>query len=250
MILNYLILFSLLIMSVIKVTDFMFKADQKLQKERLQFISETKKTLKKGNISLMAAIMTLMLSALLLFFATKNKIELNESRYRKKSYLCFHSLNIETNNYIKSMGRFNLAIRTAFIATRSGVAAIPARLAFESLVKIRNVRHFYYIKSLIKNSHCPLSIIENDYLKKLPYKTNQSFSLDTNYDETSILRANQWTILLYLRPNGIRLKNSFALKAEYDLKSAFSTNYNLKTSEIAKTDFSILNLSSGHPSFF
>jgi hypothetical protein len=245
MIVTYILTFSLLIMSGMKVLDAFFWADKKLTEKRSEFIRETKKSHQGGNITLMAALLTLMFSALLMFFAYKFKVELNEARYRKDSYLCFKYLNIETENYISDMVKFNWALRTAFAATFSVVATAEAKTAWDGLKIARNARHLYYIKNLITNKYCKEKISNLPYLQKQPFETNKAYLLTTNLDGTAKLKEEQWKITYYKKPDGIRLNKSFCLVAEMSAEGPFLPNFKIKTQEISMAGFSQLKCSSG-----
>ena len=247
MLLTYVLAFSLLIMSVIKFVGVMKYADDRLNTKRSEFIIKTRKTHQDGSITLMAVLLTLMISALFIFFAYKLKIELNEARYRKDSYLCFHYLNIETENYILDMAKFNLSIRAAYMAIYSVVATANAKAIHEGLIILRNARHFYYIKNLIFNHYCKNSINNLSYLKKLPFETDQAFTLNTNIDSTTKLRENEWTIYYYKSPKGVRFKNTFCLKAAISVEGASIPNFKIKTSEISMAGFSQLKCLFGSP---
>ena len=245
MILTYVLTFSLLIMSVIKFVGVMKHADDHLNKKRSEFITETKKSHQDGSITLMAVLLTLMISALFVFFSYKLKIELKEARYRKDSYLCFNYLNIETENYIADMAKFNLSIRSAYGAIFTVVATANAKAIHEGLITLRNARHFYYIKNLIFNRYCKNTINNFSYMKNLPFETNQAFVLITNIDSTTKLREKEWTISYYKSPNGVRSKNTFCLKAEISVEGASIPNFKIKTSEISMMGFSQLKCLSG-----
>ena len=247
MILTYVLTFSLLIMSVIKFVGVMKYADDRLKEKKSEFITETKKTHQDGSITLMAVLLTLMLSALLIFFTYKLKIELKEARYRKDSYLCFHYLNIETENYVVDMAKFNISIRAAYMAMFTVVGTSQAKALHEALIISRNARHFYYLKNIIFNYYCKNSINKFSYLKKLPFETNQLFVLNTNIDATSKLRVKEWTINYYKSPNGVRFKNTFCLMAKISVEGASNPNFKIKTSEISMMGFSQLKCLSGSP---
>jgi hypothetical protein len=232
-------------MSGMKVAQAFFWADKSLNEKRSKFIEETKKSHIGGNITLMAALLTLMISALLMFFAFKFKIELNEARYRKDSYLCFEFLNIQTENYFRDMVKFNWALRTAFATTFSVVATAEAKAAWEALKIARNARHLYYIKNLISNNYCKKKISNFSYLQKQPFKTGSAYLLDTNLDGTTKLKEEQWKITYYQKPDGIRLKNSFCLEAQILTKGAFIPDFKIKTREISMAVFSQLKCLSG-----
>lgn len=245
MVLTYILTFSLLIMSVIKVVGAMNYADDRLNEKRSEFIKETKKAHQDGSITLMAVLLTLMISSLLIFFAYKFKIELKEARYRKDSYLCFHYLNVETENYVSDMAKFNWGLRSAYGAIFSGVATAHAKAIHQGIVIARNARHFYYIKNLISNQYCKNAISNFSYLKNLPFETNQAYVLNTNFDATSKLREKEWTITYYKTPNGVRFKNTFCLTATMSAEGAFNPDFKIKTAEISMKGFSQLKCLSG-----
>ena len=249
MIAVYIVSFTILITSVIKVTGTFITLDKNLENKRAQFIQKTRSLHynQSGSITLMAVLLTLMISALLMFFTLKNKVELKEARYRKDSYLCFKYLNVETENYIKDISHFNIALRTSYAAQFAPIpaAAAAARALFQASIVARNTRHFYYIKNLVKNDYCKDSLESLSYLKNLPFITNLTFSLQTNIDQTTQIKAHQWTVTYYKYPNGIRLKNSFCLNAQMQVEDPFFPNYKIKTSELVMTGFSKLKCSSG-----
>lgn len=234
-------------MSVIKFVSVMKYADDQLNEKRLEFIIETKKSHQDGSITLMAVLLTLMISALVAFFITKLKIELHEARYRKDSYLCFHYLNIQTEKYIVDMAQFNWAIRAAYLTMFTGIGSAQAKIIHQGLTISRNARHFYYLKNLISNHYCKNSIYNFSYLKKLPFETTPAFVLNTNIDATSKLREKEWTINYYNPPLGVRFKNTFCLKAKITVENAFNPNFRIKTSEISMKGFSQLKCLSGFP---
>lgn len=250
MILAYILTFSLLIMSGMKVVDAFFWADKSLTEKRSKFIEETKKSHKGGSITLMAALLTLMISALLMFFAFKFQVELKEARYRKDSYLCFHYLNIQTENYFSDMVKFNWALRAAFAATFSVVATAEAKAAWEALRLARNARHLYYVKNLIANKYCKGKISSLPYLKKQPFITNRAFMLTTILDGTAQLKEEKWKITYYQTPDGIRLNKSFCLEASITAKGAFIPGLGIKTQEISMAGFSQSKCLSGLRYFF
>jgi hypothetical protein len=243
MILNYLILFSLLVMSVIKASELFHKANRDLNHSRTEFIKLTKKTHQNGSIGIAAAVLVVMLSALLYFYVSKFKIELQEARFRKNNYLCFNYLNIKTENYMTDMTRFNWLLRGAFATMASGVATAKAKAAFEALKIARNTIHLKYVKDLTKNSYCKNPALS--YLKNLPYKSSLALVLETNIDGTTKLRSPQWDVISYSKISGVRFKESFCLKAQWSAKGAFQPDLKIKTEEISMKGLSSLKCLSG-----
>ncbi len=250
-ILTYILSFSLVILSVVKTTDIFILSNRSLEKLETQFVKKTKSLLKssgnnKGNISLTASVMTLLLSLLLLFFVSKMKIEYQEALYRKESYICLRYMNRETEKYINKMAIFNLSLRTAFIASGSGIASIQSAEIFKALVILRNAYHLYYLKKITINNFCnPLETIS--YLKNFPFKIQTNSTLATNVDETSILRNKKWSYFFYKYPKGIRLKKSFCLKSNFTMKNEFSLDSTSSSEEIPIEDLSNLKCLPGQP---
>ena len=247
MILVYTLSFSILITSVIKVTGVFISLDRELAAKRSEFVKKTRATHRndKGNITLMAILLTLMVSALMMFFTVKDKVELDEARYRKDSYLCFEYLNNQTEFYIDDMSKFNALLRTLYSAMFAPHATAAAKAAFDTAVITRNARHFYYVKNLLKNKWCKDASESASYIKNFPYEINLAFILQTNIDETTKLKAEKWTVTHYKKPNGIRLKNSFCLKADMSAKGVIFPDFRIKTAEVAMGDFSKLKCLSG-----
>ena len=245
MILAYILSFSLLVMSVIKVTDLFFQSSKNLESIQKDFIKETKQTHDKGSITLTAALFTVILSLLLIFFSIKFKIEMKEARYRKDSYLCFRYLNITTNNYIFDMTRFNWGLRTAYLASLSLIGTAEAMAAFKSLKLARDVVHYNYLKNLMKNSFCKDKIPPFTFLKNLPYETYMALQLKINFDGTTKVREKKWSLLYLKSPQGIRLSRAFFLTADMELNGNFLPNLKIKTRERAIMGFSKLNYLSG-----
>ena len=242
-ILNYLMAISLLIISVAQTTEFFIKSNKMLEKIEHQFVDQTKNLLKpatnneKGSISLLAAILTLILSLIFIFYITKMKIEYREAVYRKESYLCFQYMNKKTIAYIGEMAKFNWALSAAYIAQFSAVATAEAIEAFKALVLARNIRHFNYIKNLATNKYCKIPETIS-YLKNIPFKTKETYALSTNINETTSMRQSKWTYQYYKLPKGIRLKNSFCLKSNFQMKNAFFPNLKFTSQEFQMTGLS------------
>lgn len=248
MVLFYIFSFSLLITSGIYVTDVLFLADRKLNEKQAKFIKKTqdfhrKQNEDKGNITLMGASLTLIFSFLFLFLAIKMKVELKEAQYRKESYLCFLYLNKETEQYISAMAKFNLSLRTLYVA---GLVTPKAKALFQATVMARNARHFFYVKNLFKNRFCKGKSDSFSYLKNFPFKTTLTYFLQTNPDETTQLRNNQWSNVIYKIPSGIREKKAFCLRTLFKAEGIIKPNLSLETSEIAAGGFSKLKCLSGY----
>ena len=246
-ILNFILCSSILIVSATQMADLFLKADKNLNKTKKEFIEKTRETHNRGSLTLMGAVLTVMFSALLLFFMTKFKTELNEARYRKASYLCMNELNIKTENYIFDMTAFNWLLRTAYAAS---MTANPTSMAaYKSLTIARNVRHAHYLTELVKTEYCSLEMSQS-YLRHLPYQTTALAVLKTNFDQTTLVRENKWTVKIFKFPDGIRLKNAFALYSTFHLSDPFAPELKVETAEKANRVFSKLKWPSGFQSFF
>ena len=247
MIFPYILSLTILITSGILVADVFLSLDKNMAATRSEFVKKTKSMHKNqdGSITLMAILMTLMISGLLLFFTIKAKVELQEARYRKDSYLCFQYLNIETENYIIDISRFNILLRSLYAATLTGIAVVQAKAAFEVSTYARNTRHVFYIKNLLKNKYCKGASDSLSYLKNFPYEINKAFILQTSIDQTTKLKAQEWTVTHTKNPTGIRLKNSFCLRADLHAEGNLFPNFKIQTSEISMRGFSKLKCLSG-----
>lgn len=233
MILNYILALSLVLLSVVKTADLFIQSDKALGKLQDQFIQSTRDLIKspKGNISLTAAILCGLLSALLLFYVTKMKVEYAEALYRKESYLCARYLNTQTQNYISEMAAFNISLRAAFATRSTMIGGVSGELIWKGLTLARNTRHGIYMKQMASNRFCHLPET-GSYLAHPPFKINTLLQLVTLMDETSIMREKTWTYNFYKIPSGIRLKKSFCLKSTFSQKSAFLPKARFKSEEM------------------
>lgn len=241
MILNYLLAFSVLIMSVLKTADIFIKSNIELNRTQKEFIRLTKEKHNSGSISLNGCLFALMFTLLLMFSALKFKVELKEARYRRDSYLCMNYLNVKTENYIFDITAFNWLLRSAFAAR---MASPQAMAVFESLKIARNARHAYYLKELFTYRFCAkeMSFI---YFKSLPYKTNAAILLQTNFDETTQLRESKWTYNIMKYPSGIKLSNSFCLQSTFQMEGVMVPKTQVETREISNAGISKLKCLSG-----
>lgn len=237
--LTQIIAISLLITSVIHVTDVFLELDTKLTTHVDSFTKQTKQTLlnNKGNFSYIAVLFLFIVSGLLNFYTLKNNLMIKETRYRKDSYLCMKYLNQETNKYIVEINQFNRIFRALFIAYASGVSIAKIKLAIEITKKIRLVKHLSYLKKLNFNSYCPEKKMSIQYLLNFPYETIALSQLRTQVDETIKLRKNQWTTSIIKSPSGIRIKKAFCLRTSFHLKSNFDLNAKIKEEEISMLGF-------------
>lgn len=243
-ILNYLLALSLVIVSVVKTADLFIKSDRSLLSLQEKFINSTRDLLKsnKGSISLVAALMTVILSSLLLFYITKMQIEFEEAKYRSQSYLCAQYLNIQTKKYIKEMAIFNWSLRAAFAAKNSVVAGVEGTVIWRGLSMARDARHYNYMRKLAKNKHCHLPETFH-YVSNTPFKIKPTLGLVTNIDETSIVRQKEWDYQYYKIPKGIRFKKSFCLKSHFKIKDAWMPDPRFQSEEITADSLSLKCLS-------
>jgi hypothetical protein len=233
-ILNYILATCLVILSVVKTADLFIKSDQSLRTLQTKFTKTTKDLIssEKGSISLTAALLSVILCSLLFFYITKMKIEYAESKYRKDSYLCSRYLNVQTIKYIKEMSVFNWSLRSAYAAKSTIVNGVSGEILWRAITTARNFRHLIYIKKLVANKYCQINE-SRSYLSNLPFKNTSSLKLETNIDETTIVRENKWTSTFYKNPNGIRLKNSFCIKTIFLIKNAFLPRPSFQSNEIS-----------------
>lgn len=249
MILNYILAISLILLSVVKTADLFIQSDRALTKIQDKFTKTTRELIapSKGNISLTAAILAVILSSMLFFYVNKMKIEYAEALYRNDSYLCSRYLNTQTEKYIKEMSIFNWSLRAAFAAKFTVISGVPGEVIWKGLIISRNIRHFNYIRKLSKNRFCHLPETLS-YLTNTPFKIQKNLSLETNIDETSIVGENQWTYTYYKVPKGIRLKRSFCLRSTFQIENAFTPKTAQQSEEIPIKDLSSLKCLSGSSS--
>lgn len=198
----------------------------------------------RGNVSLMGASFTGILSLFLLFLVLKMQIEYQEAKYRKNSYLCMKYLVTKTNNYVSEMTKLNWSLRAAYIAQSSVVASEEAIIVFKGLVLYRNALHLSYVKNLISNNYCTYPE-SRDFVKNLPYQTKSIFILDTLIDETSKLRNAEWTNLITIFPKRIRANHQFTLSIHYSMENPFLPKLKYSSKEVGKMGLLSLSHSYG-----
>lgn len=230
-ILSALIATSFLVLTFVGSGQLFLKADRNLLKQQDQFVELTKKELKKGSISLIAASLTACLSGMLLFYLFRMRLEFSEAKYREKNYLCTLFLNNETSLYVKRMAKINISLRALYLLNSTRVNGVSTKLLIEALKKARNLIHFNYLSLIAKNRFCSLPY-SRDYLKNFPYILKNQTELDVNYDETSKLRAKQWINVVWQNPKGIRLKKFFCIQNQFELSNPFTTVKIVKSQEI------------------
>jgi hypothetical protein len=186
-----------------------------------------------GNISLLGATLTSILSLFLLFLVLKMQVEYREAQYRKKSYLCFKYLVTQTEDYVALMTKFNWALRSAYTAQFSGAGTKEAQAIFKGLVAFRNTRHISYMKNLLTNKYCSFPA-SADFVKNLPYQTKSIFILKTAIDETVKVRANKWKNTVAIIPKQIRALHIFWLIANFSLDGEFLPNFQYSSKEVGK----------------
>lgn len=248
-ILNYILSFTIILSSVVKTADLFYKSDKTLNKIQKKFIDQTRSlnNNQKGSISLSAAALISIIAVLLLFYITKMQIEFKEAVYRKDSYLCFKYLNVKTSNYINEMAKFNISLRAAYLARDTIISGVAGTIIFNGLTIARNAKHLIYLKNLAKNKYCKISDARS-FLLNMPFLVNKTMALETNIDETTTLRQNQWSYQLYKVPNGIRLKKSFCLESVFVVQNSFLPNLDYKTKELINGDLLNLKCLSGYSS--
>lgn len=248
-ILTYIMAISITALSVFKTVELFHLSDEKLHTIQKNFEQKTNglHQNQKGSVTFFAIMFLVVVSALLYFYVGKMQIEYKEAQYRKDSYLCFHFLNTKTESYISDLAKFNNLIRAAYAAKSTVVNGISGEVIFNGLVFARNARHFYYLKQLMSNDYCANEDSLN-YLKSPPFKTQLNGKLDTNFDETTKVRSNKWTTVIYKNPFGIRLKKSFCLKTDFQMKGAFFPQLKIQSEEVPIADMSSLKCLSGFQS--
>lgn len=230
MIINYLVGIAFIALSVGSFSKIFIKEDKEINKVRESFIKKTRNS-HRGSISLVGACFCLILTFFMLFLLQKMRIEFNEAKYRKESYICFHYLNQLTKKYVNEMGHFNKSLAATFAAQMAPGAGAISKAAHNTLIITRNIRHLFYVKDYIKNSYCKDQLEYVTYFKNWPFKQSTLLKLQTNFDGSAIINKNKWTTSFTKKPKGIRLKNAFILKAEHSATNSYFPNYKITTQE-------------------
>lgn len=234
MIISYLLGISFIVISTFSFCKIFIKEDREITKIENSFIKKTKNSLssQRGSISLVGASFCLILTFFILFLANKMRVEFYEAKYRKESYLCFHYLNGQTTKYVKEMGHFNKVLLASTLAMAFPPTTAKAKIVHDATKWTRNLRHIFYLTTFRSNEYCSNTLENLVYLKNWPFKLNKTFLLKENFDGSSIVRKEKWSVSYRKLPKRIRLKKSFALKASFELNDPYLPTLRLQTQEI------------------
>lgn len=203
---------------------------------KLNFLSQIKKSLyackenlkdEKGQLTLYALLLSMMLLCYTLFIIIKCQRTHLELKTRLQTYQCLHTLDVETSSYIKGMGNLNKAIWLAHKAIFIPATSAQAQKTHQALILIQDVFHFSYLKNILKTEQCSLAQ-KTSYATKIPYKTEAILFLKHEFDGTVSLQNKEWeTWILALQ----KQKVLFALKAKYKVDGKFSSKSQFEVSE-------------------
>jgi len=200
----------------------------------------------KGHITLVACLVTFMLSVLLLIATLHSLKTLERIKTRSSTYLCFREQNYYLLSYVKEMSLLNKVILVTnaarFLPEPTVIKAAEAAKK-AALIK-QSFHHLSYLKKIKLSKFCSWAN-KAIYIKNLPYKTHLLTKLVRDSKGTTVVGKKKWVNVI----NSItqsRYKNlGFILKIDYSLKSPFEKGLKFKRREI-------LNLKSafGWHSFF
>lgn len=234
MILNYIFSISVIVMSAIGLVDIYILSNKKLEKIEQKFITDTKALLinKKGNLSIFFGLILLMLTALFTLLSLKMKSDYNYANYRKESYLCYRFLNINTENYINTVNKLNVAIDVALAAiffTGTNTLWIAAKKALDSY-------HNFMILQFKNSKYCS-TLDALTYFKNFPYKIKGPFmQLELSNEGTAQLKEKKWTSFILKKSNGFSKKKAFCLKRTWELENAYFAKPKFSDQEIGVLD--------------
>lgn len=181
-----------------------------------------------GQITFVGLLISMMLLTYAVSIILKCQKNSKEIKQRFQTYQCFHYLDVETSNYVHSMGNLNKAIwvnhKLIFIPATSAQAKVTQK----TLTALQQIIHLSYVKNLVANSYCNLEQ-SSSYVKNLPYRSKLSFLLERKQDGTVPLAHKEWTVWM---ADDIKNKNTFALLGSYKIEDAFSSRTSLKTQEV------------------
>lgn len=191
--------------------------------KRSLFISKENLIGTKGQLTLYALLLSMMLICYTLFIILKCAQTHQELKGRLQAYQCFHALDVNQAQYIKYMSRLNMAVWTSH-----KLSMFPqAKTLHQSLILAQDALHFSYLKKTLKNESCRLDQ-SAAYATKLPYRTRLIIFLEHKIDGTVTVNNKEWqTWLLALKTK----EPFFLLKGTYKLEGDFTSSSKLKVTE-------------------
>lgn len=181
-----------------------------------------------GQVTFLALLLCMMLLSYAIFIILKCQKTSLEIQTRLQSYQCFHYLDVETSNYIRSMGYFNKALWLNHKLMLVPATAAEAKMAQEALIGLQQLLHFSYVKNLSSNRFCDLTQ-SSSYVTKIPYRTRLVLWLERDIDGTVPLAHKDWTVWIL---SASKQKTYFALQGDYKIKNLFSTQTSLEAKEV------------------
>lgn len=177
----------------------------------------------KGQLTLYALLLSMMLICYTLFIILKCGRTHLELKGRLQAYQCFHSLDVSQSQYIKYMSRLNVAVWTSH-----KLSMLPKMKSLhQSLILAEDALHFSYLKKTLTNKNCRLDQ-SAAYATKLPYRTRLIIFLEHKADGTVTANNKEWqTWLLALK----KKEPLFLLKGKYKLEGDFTSESKLEVKE-------------------
>ena len=183
----------------------------------------------RGNISLPGILIILMISCFYIISLHNTTRTHRKMQIRSNAYLCFKYQIRALTKYIKNINRLNLGIRSAYLASFEPHLSASAKQIQQMLQQLQSLIHLSYLKKINTCKYCsktdPLPFTIN-----IPYQLQGPVQFSRALDGTTRIKKKKWTLYQ-------NIHTQFILKANCHLKSKFTSQLALTSTEIPLTDF-------------
>ncbi len=156
------------------------------------------------------------LSSLLYLFMLQCHLSLNNIKFKNQNYLCFIKLIKIHKNHYRKIAHFDLSIKAAKMAQLIPQTFTIATKTLKALILAQNLYHLSQIAKMTLIKECQKDQILWATLS-LPYNMNNLKLVRNRGFPTAKKRSKTWSFWTIAISNQ-QPKNSFALKAKFEIK--------------------------------
>lgn len=245
MILNYILSFSIFIISAGSLAELFIHSSLKNTKQQTEFIKHTKQKIDQKGIGTFLGLTTLLLfSSFFYFYLLLSTTQFKEIRNRKDIYLCSKKYLELTNSYTNAISKINIAFDALNVASATGLATPESEATRKALKLAQAGIHVSYLKNINSIKYCSIES-RAQFMLNLPYETSKAFFLETAIDGKTKVREKKWELKISKIEKGIRYKHLFYLDLLLNLESIYSCKLTSTIKEVNLLDLSNLKPLSG-----
>ena len=177
----------------------------------------------RGSVTLMGLLAVLFVTTFFVASVFWGQQRLKEIENRIDAYLCFKEHIVLTRRYIGKIGKINIALKSAFMASLLPGGKIATE-TIHLLKKAQTTIHFSHIRRLSTLKYCSMKQ-KLMFIKNTPYKLTKGLIFRRKINGTTIIRRKKWKILVK--------KGDVLLRADWWMQSSLDVNSIPKTQEVA-----------------